>query len=158
MAARASLTAIVSMNTSAFSRGIKTIKSGVGSLLSGATKIGGIFAGLTTGFAAVEFTKGIKEAVHFGDTLFDISKATGVSTERLAGLKFAAEQTGASFEAVTKGLAFFSKKMVAAADPTSKEGQILNELGVSVTDAAGRLRNPADVLDDFADGIARVED
>lgn len=46
----------------------------------------------------------------FTDTLSKMSQRTGIAAESLGGLKFAAEQSGASFEILTDGLKTFQKR------------------------------------------------
>jgi hypothetical protein len=44
-----------------------------------------------------------KSAADYGGAIFDASEKTGASTDSLQALKFAAEQSGSSFEGVTNG-------------------------------------------------------
>lgn len=60
--------------------------------------------------------------VSFTDTLSKMSQRTGISAEALGGLKFAAEQSGASFEILTDGLKTFQQKLANAQNGDNKLG------------------------------------
>lgn len=76
----------------------------------------------------------IKKTSDFGSKIFDASQKTGLSTETLSALKFAAEQSGASFEQATKGITRFSILMGEAASGSEKAAAKLKDLNVSSTD------------------------
>src|SRR5262245_43619762 len=63
----------------------------------------------TTAFIAMA-----KQSANYGDAIRDASIRTGLSTEALSGLKFAAEQTGTSFEAINTGLVRMSRNALTA--------------------------------------------
>src|SRR4030095_616960 len=79
-------------------------------------------------------------AANYGDKLLDASKRTGASVEQLAKLKFAAEQSGASFEDVSTGLRILARNMDEAATTSAKQAKVFQDLGISIKSASGSLR------------------
>lgn len=113
----------------------------------------------TAGLAVVgSMTAMAKAAANYGDELLDASRRTGASVEELAKLKFAAEQSGASFGDVSAGLRVLAKNMEAAADGSAKQTAAFRDLGISVLDSSGKLRPMNDLLGDVADRFAGMED
>jgi hypothetical protein len=92
------------------------------------------------------------------DALIKQSRALGVSVEWMSAMGYAAERTGASQEALTAGMAKFSKRMVEAGQGNAGALDTFSRLGVSVTDTEGRLRSTEDVFDDVADSFAKMEE
>lgn len=87
------------------------------------------------------------QAINSADKLYDASQRTGVMVKALSQLKYAAEQSGTSFEAVEKGL----QKLAREADSGGKN---LARIGVSATDAAGRMRPMDEILLDVSERFA----
>ena len=137
-------------------------------LKSASVKLG-VFAGAAAGFAA-EITKGIgraigtladaiPKAINQMEELGKASQRMGVPIEQLQGLKYAAEISDISLETLTKGVGKLGQAMTEAAiKPTSKAAETFAALGVSATDASGKLRPTADVLLDVAGKFAGLSD
>src|SRR6185436_7997949 len=89
-----------------------------------------------------------KQAANYGDAIRDASIRTGVSTQALSGLKFAAEQTGTSFEAINVGLIRMSRNALAASQGTKQSERAFAALGVTVKDSTGHLRSQDQILGD----------
>lgn len=116
-------------------------------------------AASAAGLAVVgSMTAMAKAAANYGDELLDASKRTGASVQELARLKFAAEQSGASFSDVSSGLRVLAKNMEAAADGSKKQAQAFADLGIQVLDADGKLRPMNSLLLDVADRFSQMED
>jgi len=85
------------------------------------------------------------------DRLDELSQITGVSTEALSKLEFAAKFSGVEIETLRKGISKLS------ADMTSNKS-LLAQLGISLTDAAGKARTADAVLLDLADVFKQLPD
>lgn len=72
--------------------------------------LGGIGVGISVGGIA----RFAKSALDMADQLNAVSKRTGIAVEQLSALKFSAEQSGASFDALVPGLERFEKNLAAA--------------------------------------------
>ena len=78
------------------------------------------------------FIKGaVLDTVALGDSLYTLSKQTGISVEALSGLKFAAEQSGASLETITGAV---SKMQLNLGKGSKETAAALKGLGLSMAD------------------------
>ncbi len=101
----------------------------------------------------------IAGALRDADKLGKMAQQIGVPVEQLSALKYAAEQTGVSFDALGGGLKALSLKMAeAAADTHSGPARALAALGVSAKDASGQVRSAGDVVLELADKFKRFKD
>lgn len=96
------------------------------------------------GVAAIAGVKAIydlsKSTAEFGSTIFDASQKTGLGAERLSAMKFAADQSGTSLDAVTAATARFSKVLGDAANGSEQAEAKLKRLGVTSTDLDTALK------------------
>jgi hypothetical protein len=99
-----------------------------------------------------------KHAADFGDMLRDASQRTGVTTQQLAGLRLAADESGASFEELTKGLGLLSKQAVAAAEGSASAQAKFDHLGISVRDASGAVKPMNQLLLEASDKFHNMHD
>lgn len=110
----------------------------------------GVVIGAAVAGAAVAAAAGVKSAIDYADQLNDMNQRLGVSAEALSGWGYAAKQSGTDIDSLSIGLKKLAKNMAEALDPKSQQGMLFEGLGVSVTDAAGRLRDVEDVLPEIA--------
>lgn len=75
-----------------------------------------------------------KAAAEFGGEIFDAHEKTGLSTESLSAMKFAADQSGTSLDAITGATAKFAKTLGEAARGSGSAQEKLARLGVTSTD------------------------
>jgi hypothetical protein len=91
------------------------------------------------------------------DTLQDNAARLGVGTEFLQGLRFSAEQMGASAEKVDGALDILNRHLGEIAQGGGKQiKETLDKMGVSAVDAQGRLKSIEAFLPDLADGFQRL--
>jgi hypothetical protein len=100
-----------------------------------------------------------KKTLEAGDAMYDMSQRTGVAVESLAKFKKAASVSGTDLDAVAKALGKLSKGMYEASQtgkgPTA---EALRTLGVSATDASGKLRSADAVVLDIATKFKNMPD
>lgn len=109
--------------------------------------------------AAVAVTSQVHSAIEAADQLNKMSQSTGLSTEELSKLKYAADLSDVSTEALGKSMGKLSKAMVAAAtEGASPAANAFNAMGVSVKNNDGTLRSSSDVIKDVADKFAFYKD
>jgi len=114
-------------------------------------------AGIMAGGAA--FKEFIEKTQELGVSLLKASQQTGLTVEQLGGLKFAAEQSDVSFQTLTKGLEKLSLGMQTSVQtPSATTKLALEQLGISATDAEGRLRPAGEVMLEVADKFHDMED
>ena len=99
-----------------------------------------------------------KDAAQWADDLNTLSKQTGISTEELQKFAYAADIIDVSTETMTSSLTKLTRNMQSAAEGgTSAAAKAFNDLGISVTDASGQLRDRQEVFYETIDALGRIE-
>jgi len=127
-----------------FGRAIGKAFLGIGAAIGGALGIASV----------ADFIKG---TIDLADQLDELSSRLGVSTEQLSAWGYAAKLTGSDLESLASTIPRLSKNLAAAMDESSRQAQLFEALGVSVTDAAGNLREVEDVLPEIADRFKQLK-
>lgn len=135
-----------------------SVKGNLEGLSSAASKVNSLLAGLGAALSVAGLIAAGKAALDTADELSKLSQKTGLSVESLSLLKPIAEQSGISMEGLAKGLQKLATAMVGAASGSAEQVGTFERLGVSVTDAAGKLRPTEAVLLDLADAFAAMPD
>jgi hypothetical protein len=81
----------------------------------------------------------LKSTSAYGSEVFDASQKTGLSAKALSALRFAAEQSGSSFEKVTGAVSKFNVLLGEAKLGNEKAAATLAKFGVTATDATKAL-------------------
>ena len=120
------------------------------------TSLGAAGAALLTplAYAATKFAA-------MGDAITKASQRTGVGAEQLETLKYAAEQSGASFEDLETGLKKMQKTLFDAAGGSQTAKDALAALGVTSDDLKGltpdeQFRKLGDALNNISDPTAKA--
>lgn len=109
------------------------------------TAAGGALAGL----AGMAY-----KSVTAADELMTLSKQTGIATDELQKMKYASDLVDVSVEEITGAMTKMKKNMAS----TSKDTQAaFAQIGVSVTDANGQLRNTTDVFYEVLQGLSGIK-
>lgn len=100
-----------------------------------------------------------KSALDAGNTMFDLAQKTGMSVESLARFKKAAATSDTDLETVAKASMKLSKGMLEAAE-TGKgaTSEALQAMGISATDAAGKLKSADEVMLEIATRFKAMPD
>jgi len=116
--------------------------------------------GLMVGFAGAASLGGlVKSVVDLQDEMSKMSQKVGVNIEELSGMAYAAGLADVSTEQLAKGMGKLNKAMYdAAGDPNGGPAKTFRAIGVSVVDAAGKLRKADDVMVDIAGKFAGMRD
>ena len=101
------------------------------------------------GFAAGMIGLGYS-SVTAADDLNTLSKQTGISTDSLQKMKYASDLVDVSVEDITGAFAKMKKGMSGSPDA-------FNDLGVSVTNADGSMRDAEDVFNDTLKALSKIE-
>jgi hypothetical protein len=149
------------LNSGKFVSGLKGAKAeaaGFAKSLSSMSAAGAAVGVALTG-AAVALGASIKSALDRADEMSKAAQKFGVPIDQLSKLKYAADLSDVSMESLGVGLKKLSVGMVDLAEGGGKGAAgALKSLGVSATDAQGRLRPTADVLVDIAGKFAGMAD
>jgi X-X-X-Leu-X-X-Gly heptad repeat protein len=131
----------------------KRTESAIGKIKKAAVALAAVFA---TGKLASGLNNLVNGVAKLGDEIAKTSKQIGVNAQALQELQFAANLAGASNTDVTTGLRVLQKNMLEAADGTKSYVDDFNRLGVSVTDANGKLKSAEELLPELADGFQNL--
>lgn len=126
---------------SAWTAGLGKIRSAIGNFAGAYVGVHTITAGFNALFSAIDRA----------DRIDELSQITGISSESLSRLAYAARFGAVDIEVFSKGIAKLSKDML-----SSKS--LLKSLGIEITDAAGRARGADEVFMDLADVFAKLPD
>lgn len=119
----------------------RSVSSGLGALVPAAT---------VAGLGALA-----KRSIDAADNLNDLSKRTGVGVESLSKFGAAANDSGSSVDEVAKAMGRLARSVV---DPASKANEALRSIGVSSTDASGKVRSLDQIMLSVADVFAKMPD
>ena len=111
------------------------------------------------GFAALGYamTRLVKDSIRYGIQMDKLRKETGLSTEKLAGLRYAMEQEHGSTEALEKGLMNLTVRIGYAGDGLASYIRYFDALGISYKKTDGTLRNTYDVFMDVVGVMSQGE-
>jgi hypothetical protein len=141
----------IGLDDSGFHAGMSRVQRSVLKVNKALGLIGaGISVGVLTGLT--------RSVLDLADNISTASGTIGVSTDFLQEFQYAAEQSGVATDKATLGLQRFARRLAQAQEGGGELLPTLNQLGVAMFDSAGQARKTEDVLADFADAIASIED
>lgn len=110
---------------------------------------------------AQDAARSIKEAFleigRAADNAGEAAEKAGVSVEFLTGVGAAAQDAGSSVEGLADSLKFLNNNAADAASGNKVTAKAFRDLGVSVVDAAGQVKDTEELFYDVADAIAELE-
>ena len=131
-------------------RGLQSVQSKLNSFSSSIAGVGAGFA--ATGAAVVTpLLLMARNAAETGDAVRDMSLRTGISTEALSELGYAAEQSGTDMKTVERSITKMQKTISSPAGANA-----LKQIGLSVSDLAGL--SPDQQFEKIADSISQIQD
>lgn len=154
------LRAMLTLDSTAFVSGANKAQKSGKKLESGLATLGGAMkkVGLGLAIAAAGLGAAIKGQLNAADEMGKAAQKFGIGVEELSRLNYAAKLSDVSLETLGTGLRGLSKNMLAASNGSKTAGKLFSELGVSVTDSAGKMRSTEAVLQDVADVLSRMPD
>lgn len=103
-----------------------------------------------------------KEGGRYADTVNTLAKKTGLTTEEVQQLQYAAELVDVSFDTIsgsmTKNLKSMSTAVKATEDKTNDAADAYAKLGVEIRDADGNLRTSKEVFWEVIDALGAMDD
>lgn len=124
-------------------RGADAAGRELGRIGRAANRVRTLIGGIGIGISVVGIQRFAKAATDMADEMHTVSKRTGIAVEQLSALRFAAEQSGASFEALKPGLVFFEKTLAAA----GISGQETVSMLLGLADQLAATEDPAKKLE-----------
>ena len=122
-------------------------------LTNSAARYGAIAGGVVIAALASQINKNIELAIRVDNT----SRALGISTDKIQENAYAARIAGIQASQLDKAYMNLTKNMSDAAQGKGLGKEWFDRLGISVTDATGKLRDTDSVLEEVADAIESVE-
>lgn len=137
---------------------IESAKRNLGSLqeiaASMPAKFGGIGVAIATAFQAASL-KGVVDTM---DKMDDLAEKTGIASSQLSVMRYAAEVAGTPLESLATGIRKLSINMVAAAAGGKDQAAVFDAMGISVKDAAGKIKGSDQIIGELANQFASFED
>lgn len=125
----------------------------VNSMIGALTSLQSVaIVGAVAGIAAMT-----DRAIRSADAIGSMAEKIGVSTDFLQEFRYAAVNVGASVDIADSALERFVKQVGEAASGSASVKAIFADLGVSVFDANGEIRNAQGLMYDVADALQNIE-
>ncbi|MBR1193241.1 hypothetical protein [Bradyrhizobium sp. AUGA SZCCT0160] len=152
------LRVVLGADTAALDKGLKDSQSKLGAFGTAVTAgMAAVAAGVAA--ASVSIVGSIQRAIDSADKMNKLSQSTGLTTQELSKLSYAAELADVSGEALGKSMGKLSKAMTSAAvDGAGPAGQAFKDMGVVVKNQDGTMRSSSDVLSDVAGKFENYRD
>lgn len=141
---------------------VKTAEKGSGRLEKLSQAFTGMNQGLELmkkGFSMVKgvYDEFVGDTVALADELLTTSTITGLSTDALQEYSFMAELVDTDVSTITGSLAKLTKNMDSAKDGSGSSAEAFKQLGISVTDANGNLRNSDEVFGEVINALGEMD-
>lgn len=140
------LVARLRLDTTGFTKGMRSLQSDL-------KRVGAAMAVAAGGVAVA-----IKQQLNAADEMSKNAQRLGVPIETLSKLRHAADMSGVSFEQLSVGLKTMSRNMAEAMGGNKTAMKIFADLGVSATDAQGKMRSTEAVMQDVAEQLSKMPD
>lgn len=128
-----------------------------------AVKVGAEAAAAAVAAMAATFTAATKALVdctvggaEFADNVLTTSSVTGIATDKLQEYMYAAELIDVSVETLTSSMTKTTRAMEKAASGSGSAAEAFAQLGISVTDSNGNLRDNEDVYWEIIDALGNI--
>ena len=138
-------------DTRELDKGLKITTASISNVASNMAIMAGAVAAAATGI--VKFQQKIADMTN---ELTDASAKSGIAIDTLAGLRLAAEGSGLSFSNLESGLVQFQAKIRDASNGSREMERAFGDLGVSVMNSNGELRNSDDVFRDTIRSLGQM--
>lgn len=99
-----------------------------------------------------------REGAGYADEINTLAAKTGLTTEKIQELKYAAELTDVSVETMAGSLTKLEKNMASAEKGTGTAADTFKKLGVEIKKEDGTFRSNYDVMMDTLKALSKVED
>lgn len=138
-----------------FDKARKHAESFTSSLTSAFSRLGGVIAGV---FSAGALAAMVKQAAQFGEEISLAAQRTGMATEQISALRFAAGQSNIEFSNLQNSLARLSKNIAGFGKDSDAAHRALKALGVSARDSSGQFVPLHGLLLNIADKFSQASD
>lgn len=144
------------LDSAQFSTGLKKADSGL-QRFSASAKAAAAAAAAAFAGAATAVSVAVMRTVNTADQLGKVAERLGVNVEYLQEMRHAAEMSGMAVANFDMALRRFIRRSSEAAQGTGAAKGAFEELGISLTDGNGRLKDSELLLNEVADALQKVE-
>lgn len=139
MASDSKLVVLLKLDGTEFGKGISQAQADM-------AKFGAVLSGVgVAGLAAVKF------AADFQDSTIKAARAAGMTSASFSSLSYAAGLGGVSVQDLGKNL-------VKLQNPSETATRAFKDMGISTTDASGKLKDQSELLSEFSDRLSQITD
>lgn len=131
------------------------VSGGLGGMLSSVGGVSGALGALAPMVSGVGLAAMAKGAIDAADDMNDLAQKTGVSVEQLSRFQQAANASGSSIEAAGGAMVKLNRNL---ATQNKGASEALKQLGISATDASGKIKSADQVMLEVADKFAKMPD
>lgn len=131
------------------------VSGGLRGMVGAAGGLSGALGALAPAVTGVGLAAMAKGAIDAADDMNDLAQKTGVSVEQLSRFKQAADASGTSIEGVGGAMIKLNRNLATGND---KAAFALKDLGISATDATGKLKSTDQIMLEVADKFAKMPD
>ena len=154
-------------DTQSFGDEIRGLASSLGITVSPAIeKLASKFDGMSAsmgnailgiGAIATAFVKSSVDVAEFADELNTLSATTGIATDELQKLQYAADFVDVSVDTMTGSMTKLTQTMSKARDGSSEAQEAFKKLKIRVTDSQGALRDSNEVFYETIDKLGKIK-
>lgn len=112
---------------------------------------------LGIGAIATAFVKCSTDVAEFADDLLSLSAQTGIATDELQKMQYAADFVDVSVETMTGSMNKLTKTMSNARDGSKEASEAFKKLHIRITDGKGALRDSNDVFYETIDRLGQIK-
>lgn len=107
---------------------------------------------LLEGVKAIEglISNAIDRTQQWAEDMDKLGDVTGMSTDKLAAWSFVTKKAGVDGDTFTNAVVIMSKGLLDSSGELSTTGKALQDFGVDVLDAGGKVRDQSDLMNDIA--------
>jgi TP901 family phage tail tape measure protein len=134
------------LDSARFSQGLSQAQKRMQAFGKRMQVVGAAMSAVGTGIALA-----VRSNLNAADEMGKAAAKLGVPVEELSRLRHAADMSGVSVGSLDSGLRTLSRNM-------AQGSKAFDQIGVSVRDADGNMRDTKDVMNDVADALARMPD
>ena len=120
--------------------------------------VGSTFSGIKNIVGGVGFLALGKEALQLGDEISKASEKLGIGAEKLSAMRYAAELSDVSFEALQKGMKKFSQAIIEANAAGSDAATAFSVMGIATKDIQGKTKGLDVLFSEVANAFMKMED
>lgn len=141
---------------------VNKLGGGFTSAFGGFLPIAATAAAAVTGVATAAAGVGLalftltKEAADYGSAIFDATQKTGQSAEVISALKYAADESGSSLEAITGSIGKFTVLVGEARTGSEKASNTLKQYGITATTVDGALAQAIQTINNEKDATLQA--